>query len=506
MARWTPGDRAWRRALALLLALALALRWLYLPDPWSGLPSDFHNHFGAFATGGPVTHFLDRGLAETGGMPCDWGVRLADGSSERAWYSHHPAGFMLLSAASMALFGREEWALRLPALLFSLLSVWSVARLGRLWLGPRVGLLAGLLMAVVPFSVHFGVQVWTEGALIALGALYLTEYLAYARGAQGRAPWMCLWVGLGGLLDWPMHFFWAPSALHALWRFGPRALRLWPVPLVALATIGLHWLHVQATVPAADHAVDRSATLRAVFTSPVPWTEFLANQVRFWERYGGWPSVVLALIGLCSRAARRESFVVWLGLLPGLLYVGLFPGRSFDHSFFGMLALPGLALAAASGFVALEAAIGQRLTPARARALGALLLLLLGLSASWRNLWLWSTRRSPQIAELVASQWLRPWLEDRDAVLLTHMGRGMCLPFYSRAEVIHSVNTPADLERLRREVVERLPAGARAAFFVDGEYLAQLPEGAGLFAALSQLGTPERHPSPFGDYALVPLD
>jgi hypothetical protein len=506
MAPADPRERAWRRALALLLALSLALRWLYLPDPWSGLPSDFHNHFGAFAAGGPVTHFLDRGLADTGGMPCDWGVTLADGSSQRAWYSHHPAGFMLLTAASMALFGREEWAMRLPALLFSLLSVWSVARLGRAWRGPRTGLLAGLAMAVVPFSVHFGVQVWTEGALVALGALYLHEYLAWTRGAAGRGPWMCLWVAAGGLLDWPMHFFWAPSALHALATRGRAALALFPVPAVALATIALHWLHVQLTVPAADHAVDRAATLSAVFTSPVPWSEFFANQGRFWARYAGWPSVLLALVGMASRAGRREGFVGWLGLLPGALYVGLFPGRSFDHSFFGMRARPGLALAAASGYTALEAALARRLSPGAARSVGALLLLCLGLAAAWQNLWLWSTRRSPQIRDLVSSPWLTPWLEDREAVLLTHMGRGMCLPFYSRAEVVHSVNTPADLERLRESLVARLPTGVRAAFFIDGQYLVQLPEGPALLAALSQLAPPERHSSLWGEFALIPLN
>ena len=58
----------WRRGIALALALALLGRGLYLPDAWSGLPHDFHNHFGAFATGGPVKNFAEQGILE--GLSC----------------------------------------------------------------------------------------------------------------------------------------------------------------------------------------------------------------------------------------------------------------------------------------------------------------------------------------------------------------------------------------------------------------------------------------------------
>jgi hypothetical protein len=529
-----------------LLLLAAVLRGLYLPDPWSGLPNDFHNHFGAFATGGPATHFVDQGLFATRGMPTYFSIELADGSRLTDWYSHHPAGYMLISALFLWVFGTVEWALRLPALLFSLVAVWAVARLAERWAGTRAGLWAGFVMALVPFSVHFGVQVWTEAALVGCGALFLTEFLAWRQGASGRAAPMALAIGMGGLLDWPIHFFWAPAALAALWIDWRRALRLWPVPLVAVLTIGLHWLHVQLSQPALEHAADRANTLSGVFQSPVPADVFWGNQLRFWLRYCTWPVVLIALLGACAKRRPAEFggiaptapghlgkpsqqplaepqdrsalvatsplrlgqlgapgalLLPFLGLLPGVIYVCLFPGRSFDHSFFGMLALPGVALLFAAGCLALERTLRQ-LQPRWGAPLTLLLLLVLGLWLEWRNLLLWSTQRSPQIGELVAQDWLEPWIEDPDAVLLTHMGRGMCLPFYSRAQIVHSVNSPADLERYAESLLKRLPSGCRVAFLVDGMYLAALPEGLALAEALGAYGQPERHSSPAGDYAL----
>jgi Dolichyl-phosphate-mannose-protein mannosyltransferase len=510
-----------------LCLLALVVRGLYLPDPWSGLPEDFHNHFGAFATGGQATNFLDQGLGFSLGMPYDYSVLLADGERITAWYTHHPAGYILLSALSMWVFGRGEWALRVPVLLFSLLAVWAVARLARRWGGQRAGLSAGFLMALVPFAVHFGLQTFTESALIACGALFLAEFLAWWQGASRRVLPMALAVGAGGLLDWPGHFFWAPAALLALAHDWRRALKLWPVPTVALLTILIHWVHVHLTLPVQDHAADRANTLKQVFTSPVPWSEYFANQARFWRLYCTWPVLLITALGALvvwrwplkyrgwpdssdqasAQPGDRRALSVhgpgtlgtsggmWLpilGLLPGVFYVGLFPGRSFDHSFFGMLALPGVALLFAAGFGALVHAL-TRFEPRRGPVLAWLLLLALGLWLEWRNLFLWSTRRSPQIAELVAQDWLKEWIDDKDAVLLTHMGRGMCLPFYSRAQVIHSVNSPSDLERLRRTILERLPDGQRVAFLLDGRYVNALPEGPALMEALGAYGSPTQH-------------
>jgi len=63
--------------------------------------------------------------------------------------------FSLEAQLSVALFGESAWALRLPALLFGLASIWALWRLARMVCGPREALLAALLMAVSYHHVWF---------------------------------------------------------------------------------------------------------------------------------------------------------------------------------------------------------------------------------------------------------------------------------------------------------------------------------------------------------------
>lgn len=79
-------------------------------------------------------------------------------------------------AASLALFGRQAWAARLPTLLWTLLLLWALGRLGRHlgqpgWLAPLLALASPLLWAM-------GASAFTDPAMVALTLLALERGLA----------------------------------------------------------------------------------------------------------------------------------------------------------------------------------------------------------------------------------------------------------------------------------------------------------------------------------------
>lgn len=496
----------WRLGLGACLTLALALRWFGLDDPWSGRLGDFHSHFGGFQTGGPVRALAENGLLESGGMPYDWRVELADGSTVRAWYAHHPAGWMLLSAASLQVFGPHEWALRLPALLGGLLAVWAVAAVGRELFGARMGLIAAAVVATAPYSVRFGINPWTELSLVGTTALAVRGYARYVAERRRADLWSAaFWILIGGLLDWPGLFVLPALGLHVLFAARRRGgwMFLWPtllLPAAGLLAIGVHALHMQMVLPADAIATDKAATLRSVWQLPVSLGRFLQLQATYLVQHLSWPWLVLSLLGvpqLMRSTSLLRTGLVGVLLFPGLLYVGLFPGRSHDHHFFQVLGLGGLALLAAQGLRAVEQRTGRGFA-------AALLAFSMGF-AGYRALEMWAAYFDPQVGEWVASEPLGELLDDPRAVILTPFGKGMVLPFYSRAPVVHSVNTPDDLERRLNHLVARLEADRRVVFLADLNTAQALPEFAELQATLQQHGRLELHETSVGPVVWVEL-
>lgn len=496
----------WRLALVACLALALVLRWFGLDEPWSGRVGDFHSHFGGFQTGAPVRGLAEHGLTESGGMPYDWRVELEDGTVLRAWYAHHPAGWMLLSATSLKLFGPHEWALRLPALLGSLFALWAVAAVARELFGARVGLLAAAVVATAPYSVRFGINPWTELTLVGTTAMAVRSYARYVAGRRRSDLWpAAVWILIGGLLDWPGLFVLPALGLHALiaarrrggWSFLAPTLAL---PLAGIAAMGIHALHMHLVLPTEAIATDKAATLRSVWRLPVSLGRFFELQGKYLVEHLSWPWLALAALGLLRlprvTSGLRGSLVAVL-LFPGVLYVGLFPGRSHDHHFFQVLGLGGLAILAAQGLRWVEQRAG--------RTLGAMALALACLYSGYRALDLWATYTDPQVGEWVESAPLAELLDDSRAVILTPFGKGMTLPFYSRAPVIHSVNTVVDFERRMDAVVARLEPDRRVVFLADLDTARLLPGFAELQAVLAASGSLEVIATPVGPMAWVEL-
>lgn len=100
--------------------------------------------------------------------------------------------FSLQAKASVALFGEYPWALRLPAVILGLGSVWALWRLGRRVAGDWPARLAALLMAVSYHHVWFSQNARGYTGLLFFG-LIATIYLM--RGA--KTPSWKIWLSYG---------------------------------------------------------------------------------------------------------------------------------------------------------------------------------------------------------------------------------------------------------------------------------------------------------------------
>lgn len=146
-------------------------------------------------------------------------------------------------ATSVAAFGRNEWAVRLPMALAFVLSALMVFRLGRIFVPDRPWLPA-LIFIVSPYPVLAAYTVNTDTVLAATEILAVLCY-ALARFGGGSPRWIdAMWAAFGlaflakgppGLL--PLLAIIGFQLLHR--GSGVRLLR--PLGLLAFAVIGFTW-------------------------------------------------------------------------------------------------------------------------------------------------------------------------------------------------------------------------------------------------------------------------
>lgn len=151
-------------------------------------------------------------------------------------------------AASMKLFGRSEWSVRLFLSLAFFFTVLLVARTGAdLW-GRRTGLLAGLVYAtsLTPF---IGASIVTPDTLLVLWLALATWAFLRGRSASGAGRWgwpalTGVAFGLAFLSKGPPALLFLPAMFAAARFFGPRRGRapvLNATGIAGFLVLGLGW-------------------------------------------------------------------------------------------------------------------------------------------------------------------------------------------------------------------------------------------------------------------------
>jgi hypothetical protein len=113
------------------------------------------------------------------------------------------------------LFGPVEWAIRMPAFIASVLLAPFGYILARRWYGERVALLSGVLIAVLPDTIHYAVN--ARGySLLALFTLLTFILTLYARQHKNKAAWFLSAI-TGGLGFYTLPIMAYPLAIIYAW-------------------------------------------------------------------------------------------------------------------------------------------------------------------------------------------------------------------------------------------------------------------------------------------------
>lgn len=212
-------------------------------------------------------------------------VRLPFGELVQTYGSLNNHMFFSLQAkVSVALFGETPWALRLPAMLLGVASIWALWKLAREVMGTTHAHLAALLMAVSYHHVWFSQNARGYTGLMVFGLL-ATLYLV--RGT--RAPTWGTWLAYGLCFAASMYthlsaafLFAAHAAAYLVW-FATAALRGAGLPKGAfvMPLVGAGAGVVLVLALYAPLMADMMETFGAVQSGPVSETE--AQSIAQWK-------------------------------------------------------------------------------------------------------------------------------------------------------------------------------------------------------------------------------
>ena len=293
--------------------------------------------------------------------------------------------YSVLMHFPLALWGESAWALRLPAVLFGVGSVWAVFFLGRKLVGASQALLAAALMTVSYHHVWFSQNARGYTGLLLFTTLATWLWLE-ARDRQGWRWWaayaVALWLGLW--VHTTMVFVVAshvlvelPIAVRTLYRAhgSGESLSVIPVlrkPVSAWLLAGTLSLQVYAlSLPEFFRTALHETSMDAEWTNPL-WAA--TESLRSLEI--GWSSMAVLLFGSLLTASgwwslfrNSKAFAIAMvlpGLLGGILIVAM--RHNLWPRFFFFLMAFALLVAVHGAFAASRFVLGRRRTPGSERA------------------------------------------------------------------------------------------------------------------------------------------
>jgi 4-amino-4-deoxy-L-arabinose transferase-like glycosyltransferase len=221
----------------------------------------------------PLNLYADEAQYWRWGETLDWG-----------YYSKPPMIAWVIHAVT-AVFGNAEWAIRLPGPFLHTIAAGFLFLTGRSMYGPRVGMFAAFLYALMPAVILSSGIISTDGILMPFWciALYCLWRLRNGDGGLVSAAGLGAAVGIGFLSKYAMVYFGIGIGLALILDGDTRRALLSKYGLVALAVaatvfaphIAWNMAHDFKTV---SHTVD-NANLGGDLLNPGNALTFLADQM-----------------------------------------------------------------------------------------------------------------------------------------------------------------------------------------------------------------------------------
>ena len=190
--------------------------------------------------------------------------------------------FIYAATLPIALFGLNEFSVRLTAACFGVLAVLGIGVLGRLAFGVAGGLIAALLLTVVPWHVHFS-RIGFE--LIAFPAVFLLAFAALAAGVRGRPRYL---VAAGPLFALCLYTYGPAKMFVPLFLLGAAvvyARRLWELRRFTAAALLLAALTAAPVIVFDVNHRDRSGQYFSRTTTLNATQTVAQNAARVWDQY-----------------------------------------------------------------------------------------------------------------------------------------------------------------------------------------------------------------------------
>lgn len=184
--------------LKVRLFVALGIMLIFLPNLGGfGLWDPWETHYGAVTTNMVETYDW---------ISPWWGYKEKIGTEGKQgnYFFSKPVLTFWTEAMMCNLFGRSEWAIRLPMALLAMLAVFfAYITLSRIWT-RRIGLLGALIMATSPQFFMISRQAQTDmpfvGTMIITLCFLMMAFFAKARRHSNRSFWIWTGVAAAGLL------------------------------------------------------------------------------------------------------------------------------------------------------------------------------------------------------------------------------------------------------------------------------------------------------------------
>lgn len=189
----------WNNCLYLILFLGLSLRVFMASDPYL---HTWDERFHALVAKNLIEHPLKPTLYDNPVLP----YRVQDWVGNHVWLTKPtlPLWFM---AGSMAVFGKQVYALRVPSILISLLCVFLTYWIGKVLFGKKEGLFAAFLHAIHGLSLELSGGIVSsdhvETFLLAFIQLGILSAILYAESAKIKyALLLGMFMGFAFLSKW----------------------------------------------------------------------------------------------------------------------------------------------------------------------------------------------------------------------------------------------------------------------------------------------------------------